>query len=60
MYKRQHKPKKLAETIRKLYQNIDTEGRQYAENGREYVEKYHTTEKIAADFLEAINYTLSK
>lgn len=55
-----HKPKKLAETIRNLYQNIDTDSRQYAENGREYVEKYHTTEKIAADFLEAINYTLSK
>ena len=55
-----HKPKKLAETIRNLYQNIDTDGRQYAENGRKYVEKYHTTEKIAADFLEAINYTLTK
>jgi len=55
-----HKPKKLAGAIRNLYQNIDTDGRQYAENGREYVEKYHTTEKIAADFLEAINYTLSK
>lgn len=55
-----HKPKKLDDTIRNLYQNIGTDGRRYAENGREYVEKYHTTGKIASDFLETINYTLSK
>lgn len=47
-------PVKLSETILYLYDNINTVGKQYAENGRKYVEKYHTTEKIGDDFMGVI------
>lgn len=50
-------PENLAKTIKNIYKNIDTLGKQYGENGREYVEKNHTIEKIASDFLSVIEYT---
>jgi len=53
-----HDSKNLANTIRYLYNNIDSLGKQYGQNGREYVEKYHTVEKIATSFLEVINFTI--
>lgn len=52
-----HEPENLANTIRYLYDNIGTLGTEYGRNGREYVEKYHTVDKIASDFLEVIDYT---
>lgn len=48
-------PVKLSESILYLYNNMDTIGKEYAENGRNYVEKYHTTEKIAKDFMKVIS-----
>ena len=54
---RPNDPEKLAETIKYLYKNIDTLGKQYGENGRKYVEENHTTEKIALAFLSVIEYT---
>lgn len=47
-------PIKLSESILYIYDNISTEGKQYAENGRKFVEKYHTTQKIANDFMKVI------
>lgn len=55
-----HEPENLANTIRYIYNNIDTLGKQYGRNGREYVEKYHTVEKITSSFLEVIDYTYRK
>lgn len=52
-----NEPKTLANAIRHIYINIDTLGRQYGKNGRAYVEKYHTVQKIADDFLKVIDYT---
>lgn len=52
-----HEPENLAKTIKHIYENIDTLKKQYGENGREYVEKNHTTEKIASAFLSVIEYT---
>lgn len=52
-----HEPKNLADTIRYLYNNIDTLGKQFGQNGREYVEKYHTVGKITSSFLKVIDYT---
>ncbi|QSQ07960.1 hypothetical protein H0A61_00279 [Koleobacter methoxysyntrophicus] len=52
-----HEPENLAKTIKHIYENIDTLEKQYGENGREYVEKNHTTEKIASAFLSVIEYT---
>lgn len=52
-----NEPKTLANAIRHIYINIDTLGRQYGKNGRAYVEKYHTVQKIADDFLKVIAYT---
>ncbi len=52
-----HEPINLAKTIRYIYENINTLGKQYGENGRKYVEKNHTNEKIAFDFLKVIEYT---
>lgn len=51
-------PEILANTIRYLYKNIDSIGKQYGKNGREYVEKYHTVEKITSRFLEVIDHAL--
>lgn len=52
-----HEPKNLANTIGYLYDNIGILGAQYGQNGRKYVEKYHTVDKIASSFLEVIDYT---
>ncbi|HHV26701.1 MAG TPA: glycosyltransferase family 4 protein [Tissierellia bacterium] len=52
-----HEPENLADTIREIYSSIDTLGKQYASNGRKYVEKNHTTEKITSDFLSVIEHT---
>lgn len=49
-----HEPRNLANTIMHIYNNMDTIGNEYAKNGRKYVEKYHTTEKIANDFMNVI------
>lgn len=50
-----HNPKKLADTIKYIYENIDGLGKEYAENGRKYVEEHHTNEIIAKQFLDVIN-----
>ncbi|HHW70521.1 MAG TPA: glycosyltransferase family 4 protein [Clostridiales bacterium] len=50
-------PQTLANTIRHIYKNMDTLGEKYGKNGRAYVEKYHTVEKIAEDFLKVIENT---
>ncbi len=47
-------PLKLSESILYLYNNISTEGKKYGENGRKYVEEYHTVQKIANDFMDVI------
>ncbi len=47
-------PVKLSDAIVFLYNNMDTIGKEYAENGRQYVEKYHTNQKIADDFMQVI------
>lgn len=47
-------PQNLANNIRKIYENIDTIGKQYGLNGREYVEKNHTNKRIAEQFLNVI------
>lgn len=52
-----HEPENLANTIRYLYDHIGTLGALYGQNGRKYVEKYHTVDKIASRFLEVIDYT---
>lgn len=44
----------LSKAILYLYNNIDTKGKEYGENGRRYVEKHHTTQKIAGDFMKVI------
>ena len=51
-------PRNLADTIKYIYKNIDTLGEEYGYNGRQFVEKYHTTEKIANSFLDVIDYTM--
>lgn len=51
-----HDPEKLAEAIRYLYNNLDTVGRRFGENGRRYVEEHHTVEKIGEAFLDVIEY----
>lgn len=52
---RPNDPKKLSDSILYLYENIDTIGKKYGKNGRMYAEKYHTTEKVARDFIEVIS-----
>lgn len=52
---RPNDPKKLSDSILYLYENIDTLGREHGKNGRMYVEKYHTTEKVARDFMKVIS-----
>jgi glycosyltransferase involved in cell wall biosynthesis len=47
-------PKQLAGAIRHLYNNIDTIGKKYGENGRAYVERNHTIKNIADQFLNVI------
>lgn len=47
-------PEEIANAIRYIYNNIDTVGKHYGQNGRAYVEQYHTVERIARQFLEAI------
>lgn len=51
-----HEPENLAKTIKYIYENIDTIGKQYGENGRKYVEMYHTNEKIAELFMNVIEF----
>ncbi|HLR36293.1 MAG TPA: glycosyltransferase family 4 protein [Tissierellales bacterium] len=51
---RPNDPRKLSESILYLYNNMGTLGKEYGENGRKYVEKYHTTEKVAQDFMKVI------
>ncbi len=48
-------PENLARTIKYLYNNIDTVGNEYGENGRKYVEQNHTNQIIAEKFLEVIS-----
>lgn len=50
-----HNAIRLSESILYLYNNMDTIGKQYAENGRDYVEKNHTCKKIACDFIKVIS-----
>jgi len=52
-----HKPEKLADTIKYLYNNIDTKAQNYASNGRDYVEKYHTISNIAKKLIKVIECT---
>lgn len=47
-------PQNLANNIRKIYEKIDTIGKQYGEKGRVYVEKNHTNKRIAEQFLNVI------
>lgn len=47
-------PRKLSKTILHLYENNDSVGKEYAKNGRKYVEENHTVEKIAEKFLDVI------
>ena len=47
-------PKQLAVSIRYVYDNIDTIGKQYGNNGRYYVEKNHSISVIANRFLSVI------
>ncbi len=47
-------PENLARNIRRIYDNIDTVGKKYGENGRKYVEENHTNERIAEQFLTVI------
>ncbi|MEC5423404.1 glycosyltransferase family 4 protein [Virgibacillus sp. C22-A2] len=49
------KPEKLKETILHIYNNIDTLGREFAKNGRAYVEEHHTVQIITESFLEVIS-----
>lgn len=49
-------PKKLAETILYIYNNMSTIGKEYGENGRKFVEQYHTVQVIAEKFLEVIDH----
>ena len=51
-----HEPEELAKAIKYLYENIDTIGKQYGQNGRRYVERYHTNVKIAQQFLDVIEF----
>lgn len=55
-----HDPESLANTLKSIYDNFETLGRQYGQNGRKYVEEYHTIDRITSSFLEAINYTFSR
>lgn len=48
-------PENLARTIKHMYENIDTIGKEYGKNGRKFVESNHTNEIIAEQFLEAIS-----
>jgi glycosyltransferase involved in cell wall biosynthesis len=47
-------PRLLVSTIKHIYDNIDTIGKEYGENGRTYVERNHSIEKIAGQFLKVI------
>lgn len=49
-------PLNLANTIREIYKDIDTVGKEYGQNGREYVEKNHTNMRITEQFLNVIDY----
>ena len=47
-------PIRLANAIRYIHDNIDTVGKEYGQNGRQYVEKNHTITSIADQFLNVI------
>ncbi len=49
-------PKNLSETIKEIYDDLDNKGKEYGKNGRDYVEKNHTNEKITEEFLGVIDY----
>ncbi|HZJ76470.1 MAG TPA: glycosyltransferase family 4 protein [Oscillospiraceae bacterium] len=51
-----HEPKNLAATIKYIYENIDTIGREFGKNGRKFVEMYHTNKKIAEQFMDVIEF----
>ncbi|HOA81079.1 MAG TPA: glycosyltransferase family 4 protein [Defluviitaleaceae bacterium] len=51
-----HEPEELAKAIKYLYENIDTIGKQYGQNGRRYVEKYHTNNRITQQFMDVIEF----
>lgn len=55
-----HEPENLAKTIRYIYENMDTIGKEYGLNGRRYVEKFHTTQKIAEQFMKVIEFCAPK
>jgi len=47
-------PKELADAIKYIYNNMDTIGKKYGENGRAYVERHHTIKNIADQFLDVM------
>jgi glycosyltransferase involved in cell wall biosynthesis len=47
-------PRQLAITIRYVYDNIDTIGKEYGNNGRTYVEYNHSVDNIASQFLNVM------
>lgn len=49
-------PENLANNMRKIYENIDTIGKEYGKNGREYVEENHTNKRIGEQFLNVIEF----
>jgi glycosyltransferase involved in cell wall biosynthesis len=51
-----HQPEKLADTINYIYNNIDTKGKEFAQNGRNYVENHHKVSNIASKVVEVIEY----
>lgn len=55
-----HESENLANTIKYIYENIDTIGEKFGKNGRKFVEKYHTNKKIAEQFMDAIEFCNSK
>ena len=48
-------PEKLADTIKYIYKNYNTIGKDYGENGRKFVEMYHTNKIIAEKFINIIS-----
>lgn len=48
-------PENLANTIIYLYENINSIGEQFGNNGRTYVEKHHTNKIIVEKFIEVIH-----
>lgn len=53
-------PLELANTIREIYDDLDNLTREYGKNGRDFVEKHHTNDRITERFLEVIAYVDKK